>query len=558
MTAKTALLDHAPASLIAYRDAHVIDDGDIAAATVLMRMAQRSHSANASDLVWVALCLALRTSRDGHACVDLDGITDWGADIDFEDSKHLPWPTSPDEWIEAIRTMPTLFGDPGSRTPLILDHHRIYLARAYAQEHSIASVLTRNNARHVSVLLGGPGTGKTTEVARRLIERFEDGLDLSRIALAAPTGKAANRMSQVLLERCIEQNASPDVITAVTAAQARTVHALLGAVPNHTPRFTYGANNPLQYDLIVIDEASMLSSSMMCQLLEALLSDAEILLVGDPDQLASVESGTVLADIATSARTPNSLLSSRTKVLTDQYRFGADSEIAALATAVREGNANQALSILASNASDITWVNPSTQSSLDKLIDEIVAHAIQLCDAAQTHDDDIVLRTQRALQVLCAHRSGAMGVSGWNARIEARLGARACTRWYSGRPLMVTRNNATLKLYNGDVGVVVATTPGSRTEVVFGQPGQTQRVPATRLEDIETVHALTIHKSQGSEYGHAVVVLPDATSHILTRELLYTGITRAIDRLTIVGSSDVIEAAILRPVRRASGLATRL
>jgi exodeoxyribonuclease V alpha subunit len=245
-------------------------------------------------------------------------------------------------------------------------------------------------------------------------------------------------------------------------------------------------------------------------------------------------------------------------VLTTQHRFAADSGIAALATAVRDGDAKQALSILNSNTSDITWVNTSTQTSLDTLIDDVVTHALQVCDAARAHDDDAVLRIQRGLQVLSAHRSGAMGVSGWNDRIEGRLGSCAGTAWYAGRPIMVKRNNATLNLSNGDVGVVMATKSDSRTEAVFGQPGQSQRVPTTRLEDVETVHALTIHKSQGSEYDHAVVMLPEIRSRILTRELLYTGITRAIDRLTIVGSRDVIEAAIARPIRRASGLATKL
>lgn len=558
MITKTTPAVTAPDSLLAYRDAHVIDDGDIAAASVLVRMAQHTQATNPSDLAWVALGLVLRTSRDGHTCVDLERIADWAADINFEDPDHVPWPTNPDGWIEALHSIPALVGNPGDRTPLILDDHRMYLARAYAQENSIASVLTRNNAEHVSVLLGGPGTGKTTEVARRLIKRFAEGPDTPRLALAAPTGKAATRMTQVLQARCIEQQASPEVIAAVTAAPARTVHALLGFAPNRTPRFTFGANNPLPYDLVVIDEASMLSSSMMCQLLEALPPDANILLVGDPDQLASIESGTVLADIAASSRTPKSLLASRTQVLTTQHRFAADSGIAALADAVRDGDAKQALSVLSSKTSDITWVNTSAQTSLDTLIDDIVAHALQVCDAALANDDDTVLRIQRGLQVLCAHRSGAMGVSGWNDRIEARIGSRAGTAWYAGRPIMVNRNNATLNLSNGDAGVVMATKPDSRTEAVFGQPGQSQRIPTTRLEDIETVHALTIHKSQGSEYGHAVVVLPDTRSRILTRELLYTGITRAIDRLTIVGSRDVIEAAIDRPIRRASGLATRL
>ncbi|MFA5774381.1 MAG: exodeoxyribonuclease V subunit alpha [Ilumatobacteraceae bacterium] len=558
MTITTTPLITPPNSLIAYRDAHVIDDGDIAAATVLVRMSQGTRPGEPSDLAWVALGLVLRTSRDGHTCVDLDRIADWAADTNFEDSHHVSWPTNPGEWVAALQTMPALVGNPGDRTPLILDDHRVYLARAYAQENSIASILTRNNAENVNVLLGGPGTGKTTEVARRLVERFSDGSNTPRLALAAPTGKAATRMTQVLYDRCVEQQASREVINALTNAPARTVHSLLSFNPHRTPRFKFGPSNPLPYDLVVIDEASMLSSSLMFQLLEALPPDAEILLVGDPDQLASIESGTVLADIAASSRKPKSLLASRTQELTIQHRFGADSGIAALASAVRDGDTQRALEVLSSNPTDITWVDTSDRTSLDTLIEEIVAHALQVCEAARANDDDSVLRIQREMQVLCAHRSGTMGATGWNGRIEARLGSRADTAWYAGRLIMVNRNTPSLNLSNGDVGVVMATTPDSRTEAVFGQPGQSQRVPTSRLKNIETVHGLTIHKSQGSEYGHAVVVLPDRRSRILTRELLYTGITRAIDRLTIVGTRGVIEAAIARPIRRASGLTARL
>lgn len=558
MTITTTSPITAPISLLAYRDAHVIDDGDIAAASVLVRMAQRTQRTEPSDLAWVALGLVLRTSRDGHTCVDLDRIADWAADINFEDSNHLPWPTNSEEWIAALHTIPAIVGGPGDRAPLILDDHRVYLARAYAQENSIASILTRNNAEHLNVLLGGPGTGKTTEVARRLVERFSDGSAISRLAIAAPTGRAASRMTQVLHNRCIELNASLSVIAALTSAPARTVHSLLGFNPNRTPRFTFGASNPLPYDLIVIDEASMLSSSLMFQLLEALPENAEILLVGDPDQLASIESGTVLADIAASSRKSNSLLASRTQELKIQHRFAADSGIAALASAVRDGDTQRVLDVLNSNPTDIAWVDSSDRTSLDTLLDVVVAHALQVCEAARANDDDSVLRIQRELQVLCAHRSGSMGATGWNGCIEERLGSRADTTWYAGRPILVNRNTPSLNLSNGDVGVVMANRPDSRTEAVFGQTGQIQRVPTSRLENIETVHGLTIHKSQGSEYGHAVVVLPDTRSRILTSELLYTGITRAIYRLTIVGSLEVVKTAITQPIRRASGLVSIL
>ena len=540
--------------LLAYRKADAIGDGDIAAVSMLVALSCKTTTTEPSVIACVAMCLALRTSRDGHTCVDLDRIGEWSGTID-QTAGQPDWPLAADDWIRELVQLTSLVGVPGERKPFILDGHRLYLCRSLAEEQLIAEVLSRNNAQHVSVLLGGPGTGKTTEVARRMISRIKQSP--LRIALAAPTGKAATRMTEVLQICCVTQNASTEVLAAVAAAPARTIHKLLGYTPYRTPRFSYGVNNPLPYDLIVIDEASMLSSSDMHQLLSSLAPTAEILLVGDPDQLASVESGSVLADIAASARVPKSLLSLRTQELKTQYRFDESSGIAALATAVRAGDTRAAMAVLNEHTTDIRWIDPSNEKNLASLTNDIVTNAQHLCE--QAHGDPLVaLATQRRFQVLCAHRMGAMGVAGWNSCIETGLGTRAGSVWYAGRPIMITRNNTALELSNGDVGVVMAPTAGRRIEVVFGQGASIIRVPTTRLEDVATVHALTIHKSQGSEYSHAVVILPERQRPILTRELLYTGITRAINQLTLVGSQRVIASAIDRPIRRASGLTSRL
>ena len=540
--------------LLAYRKADAIGDGDIAAVSMLVALSCKTTTTEPSVIACVAMCLALRTSRDGHTCVDLDRIGEWSGTID-QTAGQPDWPLAADDWIRELVQLTSLVGVPGERKPFILDGHRLYLCRSLAEEQLIAEVLSRNNAQHVSVLLGGPGTGKTTEVARRMISRIKQSP--LRIALAAPTGKAATRMTEVLQICCVTQNASTEVLAAVAAAPARTIHKLLGYTPYRTPRFLYGVNNPLPYDLIVIDEASMLSRSDMHQLLSSLAPTAEILLVGDPDQLASVESGSVLADIAASARVPKSLLSLRTQELKTQYRFNESSGIAALATAVRAGDTRAAMAVLNEHTTDIRWIDPSNEKNLASLTNDIVTNAQHLCE--QAHGDPLVaLATQRRFQVLCAHRMGAMGVAGWNSCIETGLGTRAGSVWYAGRPIMITRNNTALELSNGDVGVVMAPTAGRRIEVVFGQGASIIRVPTTRLEDVATVHALTIHKSQGSEYSHAVVILPERQSPILTRELLYTGITRAINQLTLVGSQRVIASAIDRPIRRASGLTSRL
>lgn len=539
-----------------YLDYEIISEGDIAAAQALVELSRRSAPTEPTVLAWVAMCLALRTSRDGHTCVDFGRIKEWSAELMGDSPETFPSATAP--WMEALASIPLLVGKPHDRTPFVIDGERLYLGRSFAQEQSIATVLTRDSARNISILLGGPGTGKTTEVARRLIERCEQGGQMPRLALAASTGKAATRMTEVLHARCTDQHASPEIVAAITATAARTIHSLLGYSPNRSPRFVFGAHNPLPYDLVVIDEASMVSSSDMFHLLEALAPSTELLLVGDPDQLASVESGSVLADIAASARHSSSVIASRMTVLNTQHRFSPDSSIATLASAIREGNTEAVFETLGGRKSDVHWIDPAKGDEMQQLIDMVHSHAVMTCAIAANHDPAAALANQRLLQVLCAHRGGEMGVTGWNNRIDNLLGSQSATTWYAGRPVMVTRNNPALNLSNGDVGVVLAAGADCRIHAAFGQPSQHAIVPTTRLEDIATVHALTIHKSQGSEYVHAVVVLPDNNSRVLTRELLYTGITRAIDKLTIVGSRSTIKSAIERPIRRASGLANRL
>ena len=554
----------APAILQDYQRLGAIGRDDLAVATVLVGMANREGGSEPAVLAWLGLCLAVRTVRDGHTCVDFDRIGDWAAGLDSATDKPLAWPLSAGPWLAALRAIPTLVGQPGQRQPFILDGHRLYLGRSLAEEEAIASSLMENECSRIQILLGGPGTGKTTKVARDLVDRLAQlpvGQRPPRLALAAPTGKAASRMTDVLRARCAERGATPEVVTAVTAEPARTVHKLLGYNPAAKQPFTFHAGNRLPHDLVIVDEASMLSSSLMHHLLVALAADAEILLVGDPDQLASVAAGTVLGDIAAFREEAfaSHPLHNRIEELTTNYRAQHAPGIMALAQAIRRGDTAATMAVLESQPADVTWVEPGVASGFDQLISRVVAHAERLCQAALLADPDEVLTTQAQLQVLCGHREGPFGVTGWNARIESRLGVTPTSPWYVGRPVMITRNSRSLALFNGDVGVTVpAAGDSSRLEAVFGQPGQTVRVPISRLEDVATVHALTIHKSQGSEYHHAVVVLPERPSRIVTRELLYTGVTRAKSQVTVVGSRAVIEAAVSRPIRRATGLTARM
>jgi exodeoxyribonuclease V alpha subunit len=313
--------------------------------------------------------------------------------------------------------------------------------------------------------------------------------------------------------------------------------------------------------MVIVDEASMLSSSLMYHLLTALANDAEVILVGDPDQLASVDAGTVLGDIARfrSDRFKKHPLHKKIAELTTVHRAKDAPGIKALAESIRAGDVSQTRAVLEAGHTDVQWIESTNGTAVEELVAEIVNHAERLKSVAEHRDLDNTLAIQQELQVLCAHREGFSGVTQWNARVETKLGITQAMPWYIGQPIMITRNCRSLALFNGDVGVIVASSSrNNHFEAIFGQPGQPVRVPVSRLEDVATVHALTIHKSQGSEYEHAVVVLPEHHSRIVTRELVYTAVTRAIKKVTLVCPRNVLEAAIKKPIRRATGLAERM
>jgi exodeoxyribonuclease V alpha subunit len=553
-----------PPALQDYRKLGAIGREDIAAASVLVSMAHREREEQPDLLAWLGFCLALRSVRDGHTCVDFDNIQEWAGGIEIGAPGAPDWPLQPNTWLDSLRAVGSLVGDSSSRCPFIIDGHLFYLARALSEEQDIADVLMRDSCMHVYVLLGGPGTGKTTKIAHDLVERFSvlpaEG-PWPRLGLAAPTGKAASRMTDVLRQRCVEAGATPSVIAAVTAEPARTVHKLLDYNPSRPQPFRYHSSNRLPYDIVIVDEASMLSSSLMYHLLISLAEDAEIILVGDPDQLASVDAGTVLGDIANfrSSQFSQHPLHNKIEELRTVHRAKDAPGILALAESIRAGDVAQTLTVLQAGHADVQWIEPTDGRAVEDLLAEIGSHAKRLQGAAQQADLDTILQIQQELQVLCAHRGGGTGVSQWNARIESRLGISPATSWYVGQPIMITRNCRSLALFNGDVGVIVRSDDSEdRFEAVFGQPGQHVRVPVSRLEDVATVHAITIHKSQGSEYQHAIVVLPEHRSRIVTRELFYTAVTRAIKKVTIVSPQDVLETAIKKPIRRATGLIKRM
>jgi len=328
----------------------------------------------------------------------------------------------------------------------------------------------------------------------------------------------------------------------------------------------------------------------MARLLDAVRPSARLVLVGDPRQLASVEAGAVLGDIvgpaadelhlrpAAAAQVeavtgaavdatdpgPDVAIGDGIVVLRRVHRFGGG--IAEVADAIDSGDPDLVVGVLRRHPSDVTWIEtepdqPAAPLELDAIRDAVLGAATAVVQAARGGDGVLALDALRSVQVLCAHRRGPWGASWWRFEIERWLRAAipgyAVGPWYAGRPLLVTENDYALGVFNGDTGVVVDD-GGGRLRAVFDRRGEVLSVRPTRLAAVDSLYAITIHKAQGSQFGSVVVVLPEPTSPILTRELLYTAVTRAQSHLTVVGAEASVRAAVTRPVARASGLAGAL
>lgn len=493
--------------------------------------------------------------------------------------------------------------------------------------------------QRLTVISGGPGTGKTTTVTRLLAllqaqalggsEQGDEGTsaadDIDRraldIRLVAPTGKAAARLSESIRGAVARLGVS-EAVRAAIPREASTVHRLLGARPD-SRHFRHHAGNPLALDLLVVDEASMVDLDLMAALLGALPAHARLILLGDKDQLASVEAGAVLGDLCEHALPPryspelcaelsrltgeslegmvagrdipseaagevtsarHGRLGDHVVVLQKSYRFAADSGIGALARASNDGDRQALRAAWKTGFSDIAWLslNGPEDRALEQLIVNGYRPALEAVRDKRPARDVIDLLLE--FQLLCALRKGPYGVDGLNQRVARVLMQRGLIGdergWYAGRPVMVTSNDRALGLYNGDVGITLPDpAAGGRLRVFFpieeeaddllpsGAQGEisavdktafhrgTRAVLPSRLESVETVFAMTVHKSQGSEFRHVLFVLPEGANPILTRELVYTGITRAKSRVTLAGTRrETLEGAIERRVVRASGL----
>ena len=508
-----------------------------------------------SESVRLAVALAVRGPRLGHVFVDLATIRETASVESDEpvDLSDLPWP-SVDDWVRALHESALAAvgeddadWDGADARPLRLLGTRVYLDRYWREERSVAADLNEmTTSGRLEVIAGGPGTGKTTRVARLVAELLQETVDRPPlIALAAPTGKAAARLQEVVYEH----------VAAGAGLQAATLHRLLGWRPGSHSRFAHDRHNRLPHDVVIVDETSMVSLSLMARLVEAVRPDARLVLVGDPGQLASIEAGVVLADIVAAGH--------GVVVLQHVHRFGEG--IARLADAVRRGDGDAAVRALGAAPEEITWLATDvheTGAGLELVRDRAVAAGVSVASAAREGAALEALAALGRFRLLCAHRRGPYGVSDWTSRVVGWLSRELPDldveqRDYIGRPLLVTENDYELGLYNGDTGVIVEG-PGDRPAAAFERGGEVLRFSPLRLGAVETVYAMTIHKSQGSQFDTAAVLLPPASSRILTRELLYTAVTRARRELILLGSEEAVRHAVARPVARASGLAERL
>ncbi|MGY0499893.1 AAA family ATPase [Nocardia sp. FBN12] len=660
-----------------FNEAGVLSAADVHVAVRLGRMGRED-----SEEVLFAAALAVRAVRSGSVCLELARMREIGIDADETrdsalgiDPATLPWPDT-DRVLIGLRRSPLICGgQSGPLRPLrIVEADAeggalLYLDRYYQQEQILRRVLTERSTDHpvidtdlvrvqldrlfadplgdgpdrqrlaaalaathwTTVVAGGPGTGKTHTIARILAlltahRSASPKLPALRIALAAPTGKAAARLQEAVREQA--------AVLGLPELAASTLHRLLGWQRGRTTRFRHHEHNRLPYDVVVVDETSMVSLTMMSHLFSALRPDTRLVLVGDPDQLASVDAGAVLADLVAGpvSGAPNPALrevldldglraslshapgaeipgdnggagesgggprdipggdslgsvpgvaaipgtSEGSPVnpgaaqaltaleqrrlqggivrLTRGRRFGG--HIADLAVAVRAGDADAALAILRAGGDDVSLCGPDDIRAVRA---DVTTAALAVTAAAEGGDAIGALTALESHRLLCAHRQGPFGVERWD-RMAAEWAAAGGAGpegpqsvWYPGQPLLVTANDHEARIYNGDTGVIIRRPDGS-LRAALQRGSEPYLVHPTQFPAVVTVFAMTIHRSQGSQYDTVSVVLPEPESTLLTRELLYTAITRARTHVRIIGTEDSIRAAIGRRVLRASGL----
>ena len=588
-------------------------------------------SADQDPDIFLAAALASRATAGGDICLDLDSMS---ATVLLEQAaNHDPvfCPAVP-EWRQKLIAHAAV-GTPGDRCPLILDdRNRLYLYRYWNYENQLSSAIRSRAAGELAdfnprkikaglerlfpatdkgvdrqkvaaliallkpfcVITGGPGSGKTFTIAGILAFILEStGRSNLNICLAAPTGKAAARLGQSILQAKEHLNCSRSVKDSIPE-EVSTIHRLLQPISG-TPYFRYDSHNLLAADIVVVDEASMVDLALMSKLLQAIEPDARLLIVGDKDQLASVEAGSVLGDICNRqvihgfsdgfleqieaisgistenfTRMPDtdSALQDCICLLQTNYRFSSHSGIGGLSRAINHGEIEKCLALLKKpSETAVEWVAINTPNDLNRQLAEVIIAGYR--KYLTIRDPVLAMDAFSGFKILCALKIGPYGAKSVNHLAEQILGREKLIGdhpggshpWYRGRPVMITRNDYTLGLYNGDIGITLPDPGASDNQLhVYFQDtsGGARRFPPHRLPEHETVYAMTVHKSQGSEFDRVILILPDKDYPLMTRELIYTGLTRARQKVSVWGTEPVLTTAISRKIERSSGLCEAL
>jgi exodeoxyribonuclease V alpha subunit len=554
------------------------------------------------ESVQLAFALVIRALRSGSVCVAVASMeADVLASLEDDPPADLPWP-NPTTWASAVEQSPlvTLGGEALGARPLRLVDGLLYLERSFEQQEIVRhGLLERARIAHaydpgslteqasrlfpvtnprtdgddlprraaeqavrsaVTVIAGGPGTGKTTTIARVLALISLQARRPIRVSLAAPSGKAAARLQEAVRGEVAKLDLPRPIQDRLASVTGTTLHTLLGAAPGRRPKRT--ANHPIPADVVVVDETSMVSLQKMAELIEAVRPDARLILVGDPDQLASIDAGAVLADIT--AAVDAGRIGVPLVRLTRSWRY--DGAIQELAAALRVGDPDAIPDLLDPDDGSVRFLpldDSGLLSSADMawLQNRVTAPSAVAVQAALSGDPGAAICALRRHRILCAHRSGLHSKDDWNRRLEQWLakqvpGFEIDGDHYAGQPVMVTSNDPDLGIYNGDSGIVVASAQG--LQVALDQGAEPKLLVPALLEHLETVHAMTIHKAQGSQFDDVTVILPMPGSPLLTRQLLYTGVTRAKKQVTLVAHPLALREAVLRQALRASGLRSRL
>jgi exodeoxyribonuclease V alpha subunit len=549
----------------ALRETLMLDAIDVQIAGVLTRRT----NATGEEAMALALgaALASRAVREGHSAITIGQLSEQTREMRTRlGVAALPVPPDDEDswWVRMLGSGTDAVGEATGLMPLVLDDGMLQFRRYYDAESRIAEHVRRavqvggrggGNPPAFSIITGGPGTGKTTMVARMLTEMVVREPEL-RVALTAPTGKAAARVSETMRQRLGTLDAD-DATRARIPAVAQTLHRLLGYRP-WADRFERNEDNPLGEDLVIVDEASMVDVLMMDALLRALKPGARLILVGDHNQLASVDAGDVLGALCRAAHAAGrgAPLYECVTWLTKSWRFGEHAAIGALANAILAGDPEGVLAVCADGShSDVALNSPPPDT--DTLLAPLLSH-LEECLGADS--PAALLGALERFRVLAPEREGRLGVEGINTAIErwlARRGHPVHERWYHGRPVLVTANDYSTGIFNGDLGVVWRESDSVMVHFP-AEGGGTRAVAPAKLPLVATAWAMTVHKSQGSEFDEVLVVLPGHESRVLGRELLYTAVTRARLAVTIFASEAAIWQAVARPAERTSGLAARL